>query len=144
MVAALTGAPQAGGVDGVFDPPPRSLGIFLPPSRRLEWWNLAATHRLHHRFVTPDPRALADPQALSGDLISSYYVEDCMEGCMRDCIIRYFPLPPRRVAEPAGDAAEARRAGGGAVARHGGRRVPVVHGRRGARGPLLSAPARGG
>jgi hypothetical protein len=31
-------------------------------------------------------------QALSEDLIFSYYVEVCMEGCMGDCIIRDFPL----------------------------------------------------
>ena len=34
------------------------------------------------------------PRALSDDLISSYYVEGCMEGCMRDYMIKYFPLTP--------------------------------------------------
>ena len=34
------------------------------------------------------------PQALSDDLIFSYYVAGCMEGCMRAYIIRYFPLTP--------------------------------------------------
>jgi hypothetical protein len=32
--------------------------------------------------------------ALSDDIITSYYVEVCMEGCMRGYIIRSFPLFP--------------------------------------------------
>jgi hypothetical protein len=36
----------------------------------------------------------AAAKALSDDLIFSYYVEGCMEGCMRNYIIRYFPLTP--------------------------------------------------
>ena len=40
------------------------------------------------------------PQVLSDGLIFSYYVEVCMEDCMRDYIIRYFPQvrTPRRSA----------------------------------------------
>jgi hypothetical protein len=33
-----------------------------------------------------------EPQALSDDIIFSYYVGGCMEGCMSAYIIRYFPL----------------------------------------------------
>ena len=41
------------------------------------------------------------PQALSDNLIFSYYAEGCMEGCMRDCIIGYFPLAEREFSPQA-------------------------------------------
>ena len=38
-----------------------------------------------------------DGHTMSDNLIFSYYVEGCMQGCMRAYIIRYFPLSPPQV-----------------------------------------------
>jgi hypothetical protein len=56
------GAPQTGGVKGVFDPPEHHLlSIFIPPSMRLSWLNFSVTYRLYHRFDPPDPLTLRTP-----------------------------------------------------------------------------------
>ena len=41
----------------------------------------------------PSPGEQARLLALSDAPISAYYVKGCGEGCMRGCVIRYFPPP---------------------------------------------------
>ena len=59
----------------------------------------------------PSPGEQARLLALSDAPISAYYVKGCGEGCMRGCVIRYFP--PTAGAAPAAEAAPA------AAAAHG-------------------------
>ena len=56
-----------------------------------------------HLPLAPLAERELSPQALSNDLIFSYCVEGCIKGCMRDYIIKYFPLtlsPQARAGRP--------------------------------------------